>query len=680
MTSRFQHPYRRVRAASLALCAAALLAACGGSSDGARPGITRIEITSKETAFDGASFGAAGAYELLRGKAYGTMDPSHPAHAELALLAKTPRNADGLIEYSMDIGIMRPVDAAKGSGKILYDVVNRGNPTIFGQLNKGSLTAPGNGFLMRQGYSVVWSGWQPEVNPVTGTYKLQVPLAMEGNQPVVGRVMEVYVPDTPQTAAAATHALQGNVLTSTITYPPVSRDVAAAKVSLTVRQNYDDARVTLSPSAVTFVSDTQVRLDLGEASGKGFDVGAIYELIYDAKNAYVGGMGFVAVRDLLSFLRNQTKDRAGVENPVRPAGMPIKAAYGWGLSQSGRFLKDMVYQGFHVDLDNRLVFDGVHPVVAGSRMTDHNRAFAMTSRWIRQHEERNYPGAEFPFAYPVLSDPLTGKTDGVLNRCLKANNCPKIFHQDSDLEFWHGRSSLVVTDPRGNPIEQPANVRVFMNDGQQHGPGNGTPTNLPNCKYMSDPLDGSPFWRALVVAMDQWVTQGVEPPPSRFPNLREGTLQTFAEAAIAWPTLTGLTFNPRHAPAQLGNYDTVPPSYSGSYPVLIPKWDAAGNPVGGISGADLAAPLGNYMGRNFRRAGHAEDELCAGSGGYIPFAKTLAERMAAGDIRPSLEERYPGGAAAFTAARRARVEALIRDRLVLAEERDSYTNQVPFPQ
>jgi hypothetical protein len=177
-------------------------------------------------------------------------------------------------------------------------------------------------------------------------------------------------------------------------------------------------------------------------------------------------------------------DRAGNPNPARPYGLPIVATYGWGHSQSGRFLKDFVYEGFNEDLSGQMIFDGTIELVSGSRMTDHNLPFAQTSRWIRQHEERNYPGADFPFTYQTLHDTLSGKTDGVLKKCSATQTCPKIFHIDSDFESWNGGVSRVVTDPEGSAPRQPNglglpdNVRAYQLSGQPHGPANGMPSAL----------------------------------------------------------------------------------------------------------------------------------------------------------------------------------------------------------
>jgi hypothetical protein len=605
-----------------------------------------------------------------------------------------------LIEYSMDIVILRPVNAAAGNGKIFYEVVNRGAPQSFAQLNRGSLTTPGNGFLMNQGYEIVLSGWQPEANPASAPYKAYFPIASNGTQPIVKTIMEEYVPDLPETGAGNTQTVTGNILSSNLTYPPyppVTAPVASpAGATLTVREHYDDAPIPLSISNVTFTSPTRVSIDLTEAIGKGMDAGAIYQLVYQAENPYVGGVGFASVRDLISYLRHETSDRVGNANPARPNGISIAAAYAWGRSQSGRFLKNLIYEGFNEDLKGRIVFDGAIELVSASRMTDHNLPFAQTSRWIRQHEERDYPGADFPFTYQTLRDSVTGKTDGVLKKCSAARTCPKIFHIDSDFETWHGRISLVVTDTEGhgllndrdsaarddNGVVLPENVRAYQMSGQAHGPGNGAPSAAPvtNCKLVSNPLDDSAVDRALVVAMDEWVTKGTAPPPSEYPSVAAKTLQTVDQEAAVWPTIPGFPFNPRIAVARVANNSTVPPTYGATYPTYVPKIDpVTGNPVGGVIGPDLAAPLGTYMGRNFRAAGHAENELCGGNSGFIPFAATKAARLVSGDSRPSLEELYPDGAKQFYAQRRAQIEALIARRLALPGELDSWTNEVKFP-
>jgi Alpha/beta hydrolase domain len=676
---------RRQAAVALAVVLGLGLAGRSTAVKGAshRGGITRIVITSTRPAFGGATFGKVGAYELVSGTAYGTIDPRAARNANVAYLKDAPLDANGLVDYSMDFRLLRPVDAARGNGEIFYDVINRGgNPSAFGALNQGTLTNPGNGFLMNQGYEIAWSGWQDDVNPHTTTYRTHFPVAtLPGGRPIVKRTLEVLIPDTPESGAGTTQTVVNDILTADIAYPPVSLDTQAAHVTLTVREQEADARTPLAASAVKFLGGNRVQIDLGEATHKGFDQGAIYELIYDGTSPWVGGMGFVSVRDLVSYLRNS----AGGGNPARPGGMPVKAVIGWGVSQDGRFLRDFIWQGFNADLDGRRVFDGVIGLVSGAKKTDDNRPpdaypFHQVSRWLRQHEDHDYPGAEFPFTYQTLHDRLTGRTDGILEKCAAAHTCPKIFQIDSDFETWHGHASLVVTDTAGHALTgMPDNVRVFQISGQQHGAGDGTPRALPICKLPSDPLDGRPVLRALAADMDAWVTRGVAPPASEYPNLTDHTLQTLAQAAATWPKIPGFPFNPRIFVTRVGNYSVEPPSFGASYPIYVPTTDAYGNPTGGVITPDLAAPLGTYLGRNFRKAGHAEDELCGGTGGFIAFAPTRRARSASGDSRPSVEELYPGGAAQFYARREAQIKVLIAKRLVRPEELQSYTHEVRFP-
>lgn len=684
---------RRGRLRSAAAPAAALILATAGLAGAApaveavaRPndsqaGITRIEINKVEPTFNGATFGDAGSYELATGKAYGAVDPEDPANANLAHIDQAPRNAHGLVDYSTDFAMLRPADPGRGNGKIFYEIINRGAPLSFAMLNNGSLADPGNGFLMRQGYAIVWAGWQPDANPNTAAYQAHFPVAKQPDgRPIVERTLESLVPDTPQSGNR--QSIQGSTLTADITYAPVALDPRRARAMLTVRQEADDQPVALPHSSVRFLPDKRVAIDMSAANSRGFDQGAIYELTYDGKDPWVGGLGFASTRDLVSYLRQHSFGSTGPGS--LGSNVPVQGVYAWGYSQSGRFLRDFIWQGFNADPAGRKVFDGVHSGVPGAKNTDHNLPpdefpFAQSSRWIRQHEEHNYPGGDFPFTYNTQHDPLTNKTDGLLVRCTITRTCPKIFQTDSDFEMWNGGAWLITTDTTGRPVQLPENVRAFMISGQSHGPGNGTPRPLAACKLDSNPLDGGPVYRALVVAMDQWVSSGVQPPDSHYPTLQDRTLQTLPDAASAWPRIPGFPFNERMVRPAVADYSVQPPTFGKAYPVYVPKTDEFGNPEGGVITPDLAVPLGTYMGRNFRKPGHAEDELCGVpyGGGFIPLAES---EDTGGDSRPSLAERYPRGAEQFTAEREQAIKALINKRLVLPDELVSYRDEVPFPE
>lgn len=641
-------------------------------------GVQRLTLVSREPAFDGQSFGTVGPYERLLYKVDLALDPKLPVNADLPLIAKAPRNAAGLVAFATDLIVYRPVDPTKANEDVFYEFVNRATNRSFATLNRASETKPGNGFLMRQGYTIVYAGWQPDAAPERSPVKTYFPRVRNTNgSPVTGRVMESYIPDTPKTNDML--KIEGTTLISTLTYPPAGASPAESGATLTVRQNYDDSRQTLPVSAIRFLNDRQVAIDMSAAQAKGMDAGAIYELIYTVRDPFVPGMGYAGIRDIVSFLRSRADDGAGTANPLLADGRKVRSVVAWGNSLGGRAVRDFLYHGFNADLSGGRVFDGMIAAVAGSRKADHILPFSRTSVWIRQHEERENPGAEFPFTYATSFDPLTGKTDGVLAACTRTATCPKIFHEDSDTESWNGRISLITTDTRGQPIAIPDNVRLYLMSGGSHGSGNGTPSVLPNCKWPSNPIDYSPIYRGLVAAMFGWINDGKTPPASAYPNLKDGTLVSVEQMGKAWPVIAAQPFNPRYATGVIFDWSSLPPKHGKSYPVAVPAIDALGNPTGGVANADVVAPLGTYSGRNYRKVGHAEGELCPGTGGIIPLPPTEAARAQTGDARPSLETLYPKGAESFLAKRREAVDALIADGFVLPEERESYATQVNFP-
>ena len=244
---------------------------------------------------------------------------------------------------------------------------------------------------------------------------------------------------------------------------------------LSVRRTQDGKRERPDDLDWRYVDEREIEI----TRPAGFDGGAIYEFIYEAKDPIVMGLGFAAMRDAVSFLRYEPADRAGNPNPVAVDGELARTATSLGISQSGRMLRDLVYQGFNEDVAGRVVFDGIHPNIAGSRKTFTNYQFGQPGRWQKQHEDHVYPGDQFPFTYATLTDPLTGRTDGLLERCRASDTCPKVVHSDGEAELWQARASLVVTDPAGGHIELPENVRVYLLAGTQHGGGPGVHTRPP---------------------------------------------------------------------------------------------------------------------------------------------------------------------------------------------------------
>jgi len=377
------------------------------------------------------------------------------------------------------------------------------------------------------------------------------------------------------------------------------------------------------------------------------------------------GLGLAATRDLISFLRHGAAGAADAPNVL--AGR-IDRAMAFGQSQSGRYLHDLLYYGFNSDESGRAVFEGLMPHLAGGKKTFTNFRFSQPGRSAYQHADTLYPGAEFPFTYPVTTDPLTGKTDGMLARCLADGNCPKIIKTDTELEFYQGRASLVVTDAKANPLTMPENVRLFLLSNLQHAaPLNAKSALTATCSYPSNPLYAGPPLRALLVALDGWITEGTLPPASRYPSRADGTLAEPNGAVVGFPAIRGVSYPARINQAAVVDHTMMPPVRGAAYPAFVPKTDADGRDIAGLRLPTLEAPIATHTGWNLRKAGFGEGELCDNTGSMLPFAKTRDEREKNGDPRLSLAERYPN-----PGDRRAAIERvarkLVQDRLLLEDD------------
>jgi hypothetical protein len=431
------------------------------------------------------------------------------------------------------------------------------------------------------------------------------------------------------------------------------------------------------------------------------DAGAIYSFVYPAKDPAVMGIGFAAVRDLITFLRYDSADHSGAPNPLNhlkqalcalaPASGQCAAspatnvdlAIGEGVSQSGRFLRDFLYQGFNNDAHGRKVFEGLIPIIPGARRMNTNLLWGQPGRWSKSHEDHFQPGDQFPFTYAVTTDPVSGATDGLLKSCSATRTCPKIMQLDTAFEVWGGRASLLVADGTGHDVPIPDNVHLYMVPGAQHGGGNGVGTErqTPTCQNPSSAVDEHTVDRAMVPAMEAWLTKGVTPPPSQYPTLAAGTLATpdsrasATHSQIGFPDLRkiGVTYTGAYNELYVTDYSKAIPvvNLAKPYQVFVPKTDADGNDISGVRVPDVAVPVATYTGWNLRKAGFAQGEPCSSTGSTIPFALTAAARIASGDPRPALAERY-SSAQDYVNKVRAAAEALVKQRLLLAEDVDVY--------
>ncbi len=600
--------------------------------------VINFNILSIESpTFNGRQFGDIGQYQKITAKATIAVDPKHQLNQEIVDIELAPVNTDGLVEAIADVVILMPMDLERGNKRIFYEVLNRGDKISLILLNDAKWNDyyeeldAGNGYLMNEGYSIVWSGWQGDMPSGKNQMGLQVPIIKD----VTGIVSDEIV---------FNHDF--NPFVATLSYPAATIDTSKAK--LTVRSRQKDKRII--PHDLKFEYFSDPRSGIKPFTNKqiiifrpeGFDASAIYEFVYEAKNPKVMGLAFASVRDIISFLRYEKADKTGNVNPLLIKGEPSTMyAYGLGISQSGRFVRDFLYQGFNEDENSRMVFDGLIPDVAGSRKTWTNYRFAQPGRFSQEHEDHLQPGDQFPFTYSVIRDHLTGETDGILKRCLDAGNCPKVFHTDTATEFWQARSSLVVTDTKGQDIDLPKNVRAYYMSSTPHSEIYGNkPYHLNYCQYAINTLHNGGPMRALLHALDLWVSDGVKPPDSQFPSHANETLVKLNQKEAGFPYIPGILFPKIINELEVTDYSSIPPKEGETYPIFIPKVDVNGNDLAGVRLPDINVPIATYVGWNLGSEGYAKGSLCGAVGSYIPFAKTQLERMNTGDPRLSIQERY----------------------------------------
>ncbi|MSP00565.1 MAG: hypothetical protein EXR07_05880 [Acetobacteraceae bacterium] len=628
-----------------------------------QPGsVLHIEITERlSPVFDGTAFDGVGPYECLSGTVFGELDPAHASNVSIVNLDKAPRNASGRVEYRSGFSLMRPVDLSRGNGWLMYDVVNRGNKVALTRLNRGAdgnrpTTAAhaGDGFLMRRGFSLLWSAWQTGVPAGADRLDAEFPVATNAGGPILGINREEFIAEGFGPGDAFIKEVSDRSFVGTLSYP--AADLDPAKASLTVRQREKDKRATPRDLTWRYVDAAHVEI----ARAAGYDRGAIYEFIYPAKDPIVMGIGFAAIRDLVAFLRHDPS----AANPLRGV---IRHTLGFGISQSGRVLRDLVHHGFNRDLDGRPVFDAILPVVSGSRRTDINRAFAQPGRYSRQHEDHDFLDDQFPFTYTTLTDRLSGKTDGIARRAMADGVCPKIMHLDADSDMWAARASLVGTDTAGEDVAMPDGARIYLASSTQHA------VHKPEAKHASqlpgNPLGYRSWMRALLIALTEWVEHGTPPPASRFPSRAAGELVSLAEAERAFPRIPGVRFPDVLNELHLRDHSVEPPIDGPAYPVWVNATDADGNSRGGLRHPLLAAPLGTHTGWAVRIPGYAEGDLFTVQGSYIPFPATEADRARTGDPRASIASRYPSHHA-WAAKIIAATEQLVAERLLLREDAD----------
>lgn len=639
-------------------CAVAVGAVLAATSASAR--LIELKLGAPEPFVEGRPFGETGSYVRLKGVARGELDPNAPEHAVIVGLDRAPRNARGMVEYEVDVFILRPAEPAKGNGILFYEVLNRGNKQLGYRLhdlvggNAAVLNDPktpehaGNGFLFERGYTVVWSAWDPDVPMTNARMGARFPVMMEDGKPMVRRVREEFQVGKRRPAGAEVARLN---------YPAASTDKTRAK--LTARSRESDPRTEIPHDQWEFADAHSVRL---LPKGTKLSPLVIYELFYEATDPKVVGIGFAATRDVVSFLRHERADDQGTPNPL---GSSIRHAMAFGGSQSGRFIRHFIELGVNKDARGRRVFDGVFSHTAGAGKVFANHVFAEPDRTFTQHEDHLYPENWFPFSTATATDPFSGKTATILRG---DGSDPLMIETNTSTEYWQKGASLVTMDPLGQrDLALPENARAYMIAGTQHGGRAGLKPTPGACANPSNPHSPGPALRALVVALENWITNGVAPPASRVPTLASGNAVTYAAARM--PRVNDFMIVPtgNRVDAPVDWIDGAPGT--NSYRTLVSAVDADGNETAGLRLPPVAVPLATYTGWNIYKA--QPSELCDRDGSFVPFAKSRAEREAAGDPRPSLEERY-GSRADYAAKVKAAADALVAERLLLPADAAAY--------
>jgi hypothetical protein len=615
-----------------------------------RAEVVRFDILERVPAFSGRSFGDVGPYERITARATIALDPADDRNAIIADLALAPRNAEGRVEAVTDVVILRPADPNRGNGTLLLDVPNRGRklaPQLFddssqpGANRAEAAEDAGLGFLHRQGFTMVWVGWQGDIPSKPGQLAMSAPV-LKG---VTGPAREEAVFDNTTNPARVP-----------LTWPAAD----PANLDVTVRAAWADARERPPGLSARLIDPTTVEITRPE----GFDAGALYEVTYTARDPVPLGIGFAAVRDVASFLRRDTS----AANPLLVGLHPsVSRAIGFGVSQSGRFLRDFLYLGFNEDTHGRVVFDGLMPHVAGTRRMATNVRFGQPGRNPRHPQDPAWQADLFPFTYVTLTDPISGRTDGLLRRCSLSATCPKVMQTDSEHEWWASHASLLVTDLNGNHLDLPDNVRAYMIAGTPHfaDPSDTMRSTLAAMALPQNPMHAGAPMRALLTDLDDWLRDGVAPPASRVPMRAHGTL--VAAAGAVPMDIPGLPYMARYTPAAFSDQSVLPPKEIGRYPVFVPRADDDGMAIAGVHMLALAVPRATYTGWNPRAQGFGPTAFYPLQGAVVPFAPTEAARKEVHDPRPSIAERYADDDA-YVAAVRREAARQVAERLLLPED------------
>ncbi len=618
------------------------------------------------------TFGNAGSYERITGRVYFAFDPRNPENRRIVDLDLAPRNSAGEVEAWSEFVILRPKDPEHSADLAVIDIVNRGGmTTLVFNLGRNTTTSTesaefyGDALLMKRGVTIVALGWQWDVLPGGAALHFGAPPTGSPERPITGLVRSDITLDSATTSIPLAHSLA-----PTLAYP-VANENDRANV-LTVRDGPSARRIVVPRNEWRFARESGGKISADPRwiyMASGFKPGMIYEVVYRAKDPVVVGAGLAAVRDMMSYLKYNSS-----------AVTHVRYGIGYGVSQTGRFIRHFLYQDFNTDESGRVAFDAFFAHTAGAGRGSFNHRFAQPSRDAQPYSTFFYPTDVFPFTSVPTRDALTGER-GDLRERARGSATTKVFYVDGGHEYWGRAASLTHTTPAGTrDVGLLPTERRYVISSAQHSSPAGWPlpesVRIPGTSaFRGDPLDQRLALRALMSDLIDWVRAGTAPPPSQYPTLAANSLVRPGDQRF--PAIANLPvarmpyqpyrmdFGPRWSK---GIIDFEPPRIGVPYPVLVPRVDSIGNDVGGIRSIELLVPLATYYPWQLRSGmPAANDRLVSFRGTFIPLPKTEADRSSTGDSRPSIERLY-GSRSTFMGRVDAEIASLVRQRFLLRED------------